>query len=146
MRALEEEMATHSSILAWRIPRKEEPGRLQSVGFQRVGHGRSDLARTHGLVVKALDLVDRTGKFGPSPLVPYPHVRCLLEGFLTMVGMFSLPQGNEAVPLTRYCGCKGYLTSIKKSNPEPENKAKGLSVCPFNTTPKYCLIGSPKNY
>ena len=31
-------MAVHSSILAWRIPQAEEPGRLQSVGSQRVGH------------------------------------------------------------------------------------------------------------
>ena len=35
---LEEETATHSSILAWRIPWTEEPGRLQSIGSQRVGH------------------------------------------------------------------------------------------------------------
>ena len=36
--ALEKEMATHSSILAWRIPGTEEPGRLQLMGSQRVGH------------------------------------------------------------------------------------------------------------
>ena len=35
---LEKEMATHSSILAWRIPWREEPSRLQSTGSQRVGH------------------------------------------------------------------------------------------------------------
>ena len=35
---LEEEMTTHSSILAWRVSWTEEPGRLQSVGSQRVGH------------------------------------------------------------------------------------------------------------
>ena len=35
---LEEGMATHSSILAWRIPRTEESGRLQSTGLQRVRH------------------------------------------------------------------------------------------------------------
>ena len=35
---LEEEMATHSSMLAWKIPWTEELGRLQSVGSQRVGH------------------------------------------------------------------------------------------------------------
>ena len=35
---LEKEMATHSSILAWRIPRTEEPGGLQSWGLQRLGH------------------------------------------------------------------------------------------------------------
>ena len=35
---LEKEMAIHSSTLAWRIPGREEPGRLQSMGLQRVGH------------------------------------------------------------------------------------------------------------
>ena len=35
---LEKEMATLSSILAWRIPWREEPGRLQSMGSQKVGH------------------------------------------------------------------------------------------------------------
>ena len=36
--ALEKEMATHSSVLAWRIPGTAEPGGLQSVGSHRVGH------------------------------------------------------------------------------------------------------------
>ena len=35
---LEKEMATHSSILVWKIPWMEKPGRLQSMGSQRVGH------------------------------------------------------------------------------------------------------------
>ena len=35
---LEKEMAIHSSTLAWKIPRMEEPDRLQSMGSQRVGH------------------------------------------------------------------------------------------------------------
>ena len=35
---LEKGMATHSKILAWRVPWTEEPGRLQSMGLQRVGH------------------------------------------------------------------------------------------------------------
>ena len=37
-RLLEKGMASHSSILAWRIPWTEKPGRLQSMGLQRVGH------------------------------------------------------------------------------------------------------------
>ena len=37
---LEEEMATHSSILAWKIPWTEDPGELQSMGSQRVRHDR----------------------------------------------------------------------------------------------------------
>ena len=35
---LEEDMTTHSSLLAWRVPWTEEPGGLQSMGSQRVGH------------------------------------------------------------------------------------------------------------
>ena len=42
--ALEKEMATHSSILAWRIPGTGKPGGLPSVGLHRVGHDWSDLA------------------------------------------------------------------------------------------------------
>ena len=42
--ALEKEMATHSSILAWRIPGMAEPGGLRSMGLHRVGHDWSDLA------------------------------------------------------------------------------------------------------
>ena len=41
---LEKKMATHSSILAWRIPGMGEPGEMQSMGSQRVGHDWSDLA------------------------------------------------------------------------------------------------------
>ena len=40
---MEEETTTHSSILAWRTPRTEEPGGLQSIGWQRVGHTWGDL-------------------------------------------------------------------------------------------------------
>ena len=40
--SLGKEMATHSSILAWRIPWTEEPDGLQSMGSQRVGHNSSD--------------------------------------------------------------------------------------------------------
>ena len=44
MHALEKEMATHSSTLAWRIPETEEPGGLPSMGLHRVGHDWSNLA------------------------------------------------------------------------------------------------------
>ena len=42
--ALEKEMATHSSVLAWRIPGTGEPGELPSLGSHRVGHDCSNLA------------------------------------------------------------------------------------------------------
>ena len=49
---LEEEMATHSSILAWKIPWTEEPGGLQSVGLPRIRHDYSNLACTHTCTLK----------------------------------------------------------------------------------------------
>ena len=44
LHALEKEMATHSSVLAWRIPGTEEPSGLPSMGLHRVGHDWSNLA------------------------------------------------------------------------------------------------------
>ena len=49
---LEKEMATHSSVLAWRIPGTVEPGGLPSMGSHRVGHGRSGLAAAVGRAQK----------------------------------------------------------------------------------------------
>ena len=49
MHALEKEMATHSSILAWRIPGTEEPGGLLSMGSHRVRHNCRDIACMHAL-------------------------------------------------------------------------------------------------
>ena len=48
--ALEKEMATHSSVLAWRIPGTGEPGGLPSMGSHRVGHDWSDLAAAAALL------------------------------------------------------------------------------------------------
>ena len=45
--SLEEGMVIHATILAKRIPWREEPGRLQSIGLQRDGHKWSNLARMH---------------------------------------------------------------------------------------------------
>ena len=49
---LEKEMATHSSMLAYRIPRTKEPGRLQSMGSQRVGHNGAQHAQIPGIFPK----------------------------------------------------------------------------------------------
>ena len=50
--SFEEGKATHSSILAWRIPWTKEPGGLQSIGLQTTGHDRSDLAHTSLYLMK----------------------------------------------------------------------------------------------
>ena len=54
--ALEKEMATHSSVLAWRIPGKGEPGGLPSMGSHIVGHDLSDLAAAAAAAVCPLHL------------------------------------------------------------------------------------------
>ena len=51
-------MATHSSVLAWRIPWTEEPDGRQSTGSQRVGHDWSDLAHMHCVRITTITLVN----------------------------------------------------------------------------------------
>ena len=93
---LEEGMATHSSILAWRIPWTEEPSGLRSTGSQRVGHG---WAHTHsptpspsvsspptsplGLAPSAALEVDQHVQFSTDPV-------CLFPRFLCVVAVYSL--------------------------------------------------------
>ena len=64
---LEQGMATHSSVLAWRIPWTEEPGGLPSTGSQRVRHDWRDLARLH------------------SSFYTYPSVIFVFESFLSFL-------------------------------------------------------------
>ena len=72
--ALEKETATHSSVLAWRIPGTGEPGGLPSMGSHRVGHDQSDLAAAAGpshwvaLVVKNLPV--NAGDVRDAGLIP----------------------------------------------------------------------------
>ena len=51
--ALEKETATHSSVLAWRIPGTGEPGGLPSTGLHRVGHDWSDLAAAAAVFIES---------------------------------------------------------------------------------------------
>ena len=68
--ALEKEMATHSSVLAWRIPGTGEPGGLPSMGSHRVGHDWSDLAAAAAgtmIAVVVLPIIEYfNGAFFPS--------------------------------------------------------------------------------
>ena len=54
-RSLEKEMATHSSIFAWRIPRTEEPGGLLSMGLQRAGLDSATNTFTFSCIKKEMD-------------------------------------------------------------------------------------------
>ena len=58
LHALEKKMATHSSVLAWRIPGMEEPGGLPSIGSHRVGHEWSDLAAAAAATLQWKKLTD----------------------------------------------------------------------------------------
>ena len=55
--ALEKEMATHSSILAWRIPWTEDPGGLPSMGLHRVRHDWSDLAAATTIMLSGFNIL-----------------------------------------------------------------------------------------
>ena len=82
---LKQGMATHFSILAWRMPRTEESGGLQSTGSARVGHDWRDLARTHACVLNKL-----------STLKAFYLKK---KGFITKRETFRSPhQKNTAIP------------------------------------------------
>ena len=84
--ALEKEMATHSSVLAWRIPGMGEPGGLPSMGSHRVGHDRSDLAA-------AVPMAPHTFiQLSDSHFV-YPRVRDQRETCIMWVGLMQLVKG-----------------------------------------------------
>ena len=71
---MEKEMATHSSTLAWRIPWREEPGWLQSMGSQRVGHDERLHFHFHTAAAKSLQpcltLCDPVDCLLPGSYVP----------------------------------------------------------------------------
>ena len=75
--ALEKEMATHSSVLAWRIPGTGEPGGLPSIGSHRVGHDWSNLAAAAAALFwirKTVENSERDGNTRPPDL---PLEKCV---------------------------------------------------------------------
>ena len=85
--ALEKEMATHSSVLAWRIPGTEEPGGLPSMGSHRVGHDWSDLS------VMICQTVFRLMRYSLTILMRNPTV--FLETPLRILSLFLAVIGLE---------------------------------------------------
>ena len=74
-------MAIHSSVLAWRIPCTEEPGRLLSIGSQRAGHDWSNLACLH------------------ASLYAYPSVILVFESVLSFLVIESACFSSEELPI-----------------------------------------------
>ena len=93
-------MATHSSVLAWRIPRTEEPGGLQSMGVQRAGH---DWATDHTSPHTELLLVPlyRWKNSNPERLSNFPRVTQLLSGKTQACTQFSNPAPMLLTSFTR---------------------------------------------
>ena len=93
-RALEKEMATHSSFLAWRIPGVAEPGGLPSLGSHRVGHNWSDLAA-------AAAVPSFQSSPPPLPLGYHKSVLCLwvcfcfVDKFICVI--FQIPHINDII-------------------------------------------------
>ena len=78
MHALEKEMATHSSVLAWRIPGTGEPGGLPSMGSHRVGQDWSDLAAAAVVGMNSGEEPEAMSNTGVSPKKTEP-VRDILK-------------------------------------------------------------------
>ena len=83
-------MATHSSVLAWRIPGMGEPGGLPSMGSHRVGHDWSDLAaaaassltqKRQGEAVKHSNLVNRFCRKASAPSNLCMYLYCPVESY-----------------------------------------------------------------
>ena len=83
---LEKEVATHSGILAWRIPWTEEPGGLQSMGSQRVGHDR-----THTHITQHLSSL-------PFLSVTFSNVKVFTLLYIQPLELFHLAKLNFHTP------------------------------------------------
>ena len=121
--------ATHSRILAWRIPWTEESGRLQSMRLQRVGHDWSDLTRMHKLSQGvATQRLVMAGRYYHSQGCRDKRQRwCLLEhrsncvleldlqdGFLAEVGTMEEELSAEIEMWRRHSQCWGYCLNQRK--------------------------------
>ena len=96
---LEEEMASHSSILAWRIPWTEGTGGLESTGSQEVGHNWSNLAQARGtsLVVQWLRLwaSDEGGLIPWGTKIPHGKAKLNLQSWNDTTNIFYTERGEK---------------------------------------------------
>ena len=115
---LEKGMATHSSVLGWRIPQTEEPGRLQSIGSQRVGHDWSNLAQMSHLplhfcavpfawIIRSVALPFLCSRFCFS-VFWNPHCRRLFPASLFLC--HELYSSDTTTFICLYPGCFFHLT------------------------------------
>ena len=102
--ALEKEMATHSSVLAWRIPGTEEPGGLPSMGSHRVGHDWSDVAAAALISVVVVLCSQRCKKIMVSET----------DLLITFVVWFRMPLANK-YSIKSGLSNRAYFCSVTRS-------------------------------
>ena len=88
--ALEKEMATHSNILAWRIPGMAEPGGPPSIGSHRVGHDWSNLAAAAAVLYISYISIESEEK--------HVSVTCILSFLTPILNLESLPIWSQLIP------------------------------------------------
>ena len=140
--ALEKEMATHSSVLAWRIPWTGEPGRLPSMGSHGVGHDWSDLAAAEDLLVGSklyspFQSFIWCGGFNRICLrtlrkcIPLFGASLKALAALSPVGMISLAHTNLVDDTTQIFQCEGFWDGRQWERYDPDDPWK--IQCVINT-------------
>ena len=113
--ALEKEMATHSSVLAWRIPGTGEPGGLLSLGSHRVGHDWSDLAAAYDICSSLSYFLHPIWQH-LSPI----HVSAYSKNFISFLGLNNIPlyiwtTSSLSVPTDGHLGCFHVLAIVNNA-------------------------------
>ena len=109
--ALEKEMATHSSVLAWRIPGTREAGGLPSMGLHRVGHDWSDLAAAAVTFSSYLEK-----NFKHPELFLLPHLHFIIKAFQLYLNIVSRIQILVATYSITTSAQTTFITHTKSSN------------------------------
>ena len=119
--ALEKEMATHSSVLAWRIPGTGEPGGLPSLGSHRVGHEWSDLAAAAANYFILWNRFEMSGPVlrGISAFHSQPGTRFLLNCCSTILWDSPMDQWVKNLPAM----LKTWIRSLGQEDPLEEEMA-----------------------
>ena len=123
---LEEGMATHSSVLAWRIPLTEEPGRVQSMGSQRVRHDGTTNTKTGITAHVPVTLLRR-----------WSEVRVMILGFMHLSTMWESEVEGEAskiMDLAFYFSADAKKLAIFSWTPDS-------SLWPLNFKDKFHVFG-----
>ena len=135
---LEEGMATHFSFLVWRIPWTEKPGRLQSIGSQRVGHDWSNLACMHACTLWGPRPAGWASDCSPFPWQKNPRI--ILSFSAKLEVLFTCMVSNwQKEPWTGVSGININIYINIKTMPM-SSKARGPKYLPILPGPG-CTLG-----